>query len=148
MDNMLIGIISAFFASLLFSIIFNIAKKNLLYCGLIGAIGWSAYLIMIRLGSDTILATFVGSLSITAVAYLLAILQKTPATVFLVPGIVPLVPGSSLYQSIYYYTQRDYDLFQQYAFEALSAAIAIAIAVITISAIYRFIRNLINHRIL
>ncbi len=48
---MIVQVISAFFAILAFSVVNNVPKKFLLYCGLEGSVGWFVYLIFLP-GAD------------------------------------------------------------------------------------------------
>ena len=48
---MIVQVISAFFAILAFSVVNNVPKKFLLYCGLEGSVGWFVYLIFLPVSS-------------------------------------------------------------------------------------------------
>ena len=139
---MILQLISAFFTSLFFSIMFHVSKRNILFSGLIGTLGWTIYLLTLKMNDSFVTATFLGTVCVTLVAYLLATFRKAPVTVFLIPGIIPLVPGALLYQTAYHYTQKAYTVAQQYLFDTVSAAAAIAIAVVIVSALYRAIRQI------
>ena len=51
---------------------------------------------------------------------------KMPATIFLIPGLVPLVPGAGMYYTMYYLIQQQYDSFQNKAIETLFLAGSLA----------------------
>ena len=51
---------------------------------------------------------------------------KTPATLFVVPAIIPLVPGGSLYYTMSYAVQRDMANARVYGTRTLESALAIA----------------------
>lgn len=133
---MIIQVISAFFATYLFSIIFNISKRQLLYCGICGAVGWCIYLVSLPLNS-VVLSTFLGALAVRILAQIFAVIRKTPVTVFLIAGIIPLVPGAVLYQAIYYIAQGEYDNVTLYGLQSLKLAGAIAVAMVLVSSTYR-----------
>ena len=105
---MILSIFSAFVSTIGFAVIFHTQRKHLLTCGLVGAIGWAIYLFIDKLSLNSILATFLASLAVTSVSYLLSKNRKTPITVFLISGIIPLVPGVSLYRTMYSLLQSDY----------------------------------------
>lgn len=54
---MIVQVISAFFAILAFSVVNNVPKKFLLYCGLEGSVGWFVYLIFLP-AQGAVMATF------------------------------------------------------------------------------------------
>lgn len=97
---MIINVISAFISTIGFSIVFHVQKKHLLVCGTVGAIGWFIYLLAIRFNLSDVVATFLASLVVTQLSYTLARKRKTPVTVFLIAGIIPLVPGLGLYRTM------------------------------------------------
>ena len=130
---MIIGTISAFIATVGFSIFFHVPKKELLWCGGIGALGWFIYLLCIDFDSSPIVANFIAALIISEGSSLLAKHRKIPVTVLLIPGIIPVVPGAAMYQTMYSLLTEDYIAalgYASYAFQA-SAVIAGAIAFTT-----------------
>ena len=96
-----IHVISAFFATIFFSIIFNVQKKHLFACGIMGAVGWGIYILGVLLGYSGVLFTFLGAYFVAQGSYFLAKYKCAPVTVFLIPGIIPLVPGIGLYRTMY-----------------------------------------------
>ena len=88
--NMILQIISAFFATFFFAVLFNVSKKELIYCGLVGAIGWLIYLFIFKLSNSIIFSNFISALSISIMSRILAKLRKMPISIFLIPGIIPL----------------------------------------------------------
>ncbi|MCT4598001.1 MAG: threonine/serine exporter family protein [Vallitalea sp.] len=131
---MIIQVIAAFFATLFFSIMFNVSKNQLIYCGFNGAIGWLVYLASLSLNS-IVLSSFLGALTVSVFAQILAKIRKTPVTVFLISGIIPLVPGAILYKTIYYIVEEDYTMSNYYGIQSLQIAGAIAVAIILVSSV-------------
>ncbi|MFQ9394589.1 MAG: threonine/serine exporter family protein [Lachnospiraceae bacterium] len=93
---MIVQVISAFFAILAFSVVNNVPKKFLLYCGLEGSVGWFVYLIFLP-AQGAVMANFFGSLALAIMAHVFARVFKAPVTVFLIPGLLILVPGAGLF---------------------------------------------------
>lgn len=130
---MIIGTISAFIATIGFSIFFHVPRKDLLLCGSIGALGWLVYLLSLDFGTSAIVANFLAALIVSESATLLAKYRKMPVTILLIPGVIPLVPGAAMYQTMYSLLTEDYiDAlgYASYAFQA-SAVIAGAITITT-----------------
>ena len=131
---MILSVISAFISTIGFSIFFHVQRKHLLTCGSVGAIGWLIYLLITDPAHSSVLASFIAALVVTALSYILAKQRKTPITVFLVAGIIPLVPGLGLYRMMAALLDENYSLALDYAtltFE-ISGVIAGAIVIISL----------------
>ena len=98
----IIEFIVAMFATISFAILFNAPRKEVIYCGLTGALGWGVYFGMTQHGTNSVLASLVATLCLTILARGFAVVRKSPVTVYLLPGIFPLVPGAGIYYTAYY----------------------------------------------
>lgn len=98
---MILEVFFAFLGTVCFSIIFNIPKKQCLFCGLTGAFGWIIYLVAMNLSSSQILSTFLSCFALTTMARYLSVIRKTPTTLFLLSGIFVLVPGAGIYYTTF-----------------------------------------------
>ena len=127
---MIIGTISAFIATVAFSIFFHVPKKELLYCGSVGALGWFVYLLCINSGASPIVANFSAALVISQSSSILAKVRKIPVTILLIPGIIPVVPGAATYQTMYALLVGDYLEALGYASYTFQVAAAIAGAIV------------------
>lgn len=130
---MIVSIVSAFISTIGFSIVFHIQKKHLLICGTVGALGWAIYLLLERMGASTVLASFVAALVVTQASYFLSKGRKTPITVFLIAGIIPLVPGLGLYRTMFAILESNYSSAIEYATLTFEIAGVIAGAIVIIS---------------
>ena len=98
----IIEFIVAMFATISFAVLFNAPKKEVICCGLTGALGWVVYYIMTQNGINLVLASLVATLCLTILARSFAVIRKSPVTTYLLPGIFPLVPGAGIYYTAYY----------------------------------------------
>jgi len=130
---MILSILSAFISTIGFAIVFHTQKKHLLVCGGIGAIGWAIYLLGESRGFSVLLSTFLATLLVSELSYLLAKKLKTPITIFLIAGIIPLVPGLPLYRTMYSLMLSDYTVSLTYAILTFEIAGSIAGAIVIIS---------------
>ena len=64
---------------------------------------------------------------------------QAPVSVFLVPGILPLVPGTSIYNSVYYVIRNSREESMYYLVETLQIAGAIALAVFLMDSVFKLI---------
>lgn len=123
-----------FAASLCYAILFNSPVSTLLYCGLCGAVGWLAIGL---LPHNVIARAFLGAFFVGVVSTLLAKKKKHPRTIFVVAGIVPLVPGATAYFSMLAFVKTDYLTGTALALNTLFSAGAIAAGLILASIILR-----------
>ncbi|TCT16797.1 uncharacterized membrane protein YjjB (DUF3815 family) [Natranaerovirga pectinivora] len=136
---MIVQVVSAFFATYFFAIIFNISKKHLIPCGITGAIGWGVYFICMNFSLTVVVSSFFGALTVAFTAHILAKKKKTPVTVFLISGIIPLVPGAGMYRTVFYIITDDFTMSTQYGLETLQIAGVIAIAIILLDTFNKII---------
>lgn len=123
----------SFVATVGFSIFFNAPKKSLMPCGLIGGIGWTTYIVLTDYTESVLFSIVIASGLISLLSEILARKLKYPAINFIIPGILPLVPGLGLYNMMYEFVYKNYDTATVVGSEALmkSAGIAIGILIVT-----------------
>lgn len=107
-------IVFSFVACMAFSVVFNAPKKELPFCGLCGSISWAVFYIIKSSGDHIVLGTFLGTVAVTTAARFLSYARRAPSTMYHMAGILPLVPGMTMYNTmwgllkgdmIYAYTQ-------------------------------------------
>lgn len=90
----LFNFIFSYTASLFFCVIFDAPRKLYLSCGLVGACGWMVYILFYQgLNIHTIYSSFFGSFTLGLISHYMARKKREPAIIFMVTGIIPLVPG-------------------------------------------------------
>ncbi len=115
----------------------NSPKNTVICASAVSGIAYIVYRIISVNTGRVILAYFVASLVISIASEVCARIFKRPSTVFIFPGIIPLVPGVGLYNTMLYLVQGDYDMFIVTAVNTLFTAGAIAIAVAVVHIIAR-----------
>ena len=134
---MIIKIIGAFIAIAGFAILIEIPKRYLACAGIIGSVGWTAYLIALSFGVSDLLANFISALVISVVSNIFARTFKAPVIVFLVAGILPTVPGAGMYRIAYNTILGDSVKATYYLVQTLEIAGVIAIAIFIVDAAFR-----------
>lgn len=124
-----------------FGVLFNIPRKQLLYAALVGALGWVVYSLLSKYFSSNVMAAFMGALIVGIVSEFLARYRKMPATVFIIPGIIPLVPGYGLYYSMLKIVESDYLAATEVGVETILTAIAISSAIIITTSLSKKIKR-------
>ena len=121
-----IQLITAFLGSCGFAMMFGLRRRYLLPASLGGMLGWIIYLAMDAWTGSGFLSCLVAAAFGVLYAELLARRLKTPATLFVIPAIVPLVPGSTLYEAMSCAVRGDLDAARAYGSRTLELALAIA----------------------
>lgn len=101
-------LITSFIAAAGFGIIFNAPRQSLIQCGLIGMLGWILYYSLVEQGMNVVPATVLAAMLVGALSQICAKLYKTPIIIFIVSGIIPLVPGGSAYDAMRHFVVNDY----------------------------------------
>ena len=96
MKEILIQLVNAFLGALGFALLFGLHRRHLVFASLGGMITWGIYLFVHSFLKSPFLANLIASVFAVSLAEALAHWRKCPATLFVVPSIIPLVPGSSL----------------------------------------------------
>ncbi|HIR92688.1 MAG TPA: threonine/serine exporter family protein [Candidatus Egerieimonas intestinavium] len=107
--EMVIQVASAFVGSLGFELLFRVKRDKLFLGALGGALSWIFYLGAAEFVRQEAVCYFISTLLITLYAEILARLKKSPATIFLVPSTIPLIPGGSLYHAMEYTVQGQWE---------------------------------------
>lgn len=147
MREFLIGILTAAMGALGFSFVFRVDKKHLAPATLGGALTWGVYLLVIAPTQSIFAASLAAAAAATFYAELLAFLCKTPATAFLYPALIPLVPGGSLYYTMSELIMHNYSACAEYALRTVEYMVGISGGVVAASlAVYAFKYHLDGHR--
>lgn len=133
---MLIQIIGSFLAVVSLSVVFGVPKKYIIYSGIAGAVGQIMYFLIISFNGSQLIAVFAAAVVVALLAHIMARLFKAPVTVFLIPGIIPTVPGLDMYRAVYYLIVGQNSLAQQHMLLALKIAGMIALAIFMVDALF------------
>ena len=120
-----------------FSIFFNVPVKLLFPAAVVGGIGWIVYLIILELTKNPSLAGFLAAASVSSMSEFLARRLYQPAILFVICGILPLVPGISFYNTMLSIIQADYTAAIEKGANAFLLSCAIALGVLVVSALVR-----------
>ena len=98
--NDLIQVLAVGFSALGFGMIFNTRGWRLLWAGVGGAVGWAAYLLAMKFWPSEAGCYLIAAFILTAYGETMARVMHTPATVYVVAGAIPMVPGAGLYRAM------------------------------------------------
>ena len=137
MMPMYIHIIFSFAAATGFAVFLNGPRKTLFISGTVGMTSWIVYVLLRRMGGDIMLSNFVGAYIAAIMSELLARKFKKPTIIFLVPGIITLIPGLGLYNTMYYALEGDFLEALKVGTNVIFASGAIALGSIVAASWYR-----------
>jgi uncharacterized membrane protein YjjB (DUF3815 family) len=127
--TLLIQFIVCVFATLSFAVLFFSPRAELIFCGITGALGWIVYLVCLDADAGKPIANLIATFTLTLVARIISAIRKNPATVYLICGIFPLVPGAGIYYTSYYFIMNQMDLCGQSGMDTAKAAGSIALGI-------------------
>lgn len=130
--------IAAGFTTLGFAILYNIPRRTLLPCSLIGSFGWFIYFFTSEiLEIQLFVAAGAASLGIAVVSQLFARRFSVPVTIFSIPAIIPFVPGGSAYNGMRAFVMGEYLIATGYVIDTFIIAGAIALGLTVNTAIFQ-----------
>lgn len=138
---MIAQVLGAFIGVIMVAVTFRVPQKFLLHSGMVGAIGWLVYLIMVDWGYTNASSGFVATLVIALISHSFARWLKTPVTLFLISGILPLVPGVGMYRIASNLITNNNSLGFYYFTETIKMAGMIALAIFIMDTIFRFFQK-------
>jgi uncharacterized membrane protein YjjB (DUF3815 family) len=137
----LVQIITGFFGSLGFGILFNVRGKRLLAASLAGLLSWSLYLLLGIWIADEALRYFIVAFVISVYCEIMARMLKSPTTTFLMTALVALIPGGGLYYTMTNAISGDVIGFIERGLKTISLAVALALGVIVVTVMMNIINK-------
>ncbi len=134
-------IISGAIGTLGFCLFFMIRRDKLIY-GCIGGLLTSLFFcICSDLGLSVLMRNLIPTIVGTLYAEVIARIVKAPTTVFLIPAVIPLTPGGTLYYTMSAIVEGDMVKAQQQGEITLLVALGIAVGIVFISVIFYQLTN-------
>ena len=117
--------IAAGIGTIAFALMFHVPKQYYLCGGVAGAAGWLVYRAL-ELNVNSLMGpVFAGAFTVVFLSRIFAVRKKCPVTMFLIPGIFPLVPGMGIYQTAQALVGSDWDLAASKGLTSIKFAVAI-----------------------
>lgn len=96
-------------ATFFYSLMLKAPPRALAVSAAVSGTGYIIYYFL--LGQGDVIASFAGTIFVAVAGEILARVMKMPSTVFVIPGIIPLVPGYMLYRTMFMLVQNDFNGF-------------------------------------
>ena len=127
--NILLSTLYASLGTLCFAVLFHVPQRHYIRCAAVGGVGWLVYLLAMALGAGCVSATLAASVPLALLSRWYAVKARAPATVFLLCGIFPLVPGAGIYYTAYYFVSGQMALFSAKLAEVIKVALARSVGI-------------------
>ena len=140
----LMEILAAGGGTLCFAIFYNMRGRRMFTAGLGGMLTWSVCLLMTGLTGSPFIAYFVSAMVASSVAEILARLFKTPTTTFVVPILIPLIPGGGLFYTMSAAVERDWATFASKGQETVFLFCMLAAGIMAVSSVRKLIEGILK----
>ena len=135
MTTLILHFIYAAFPTLGFCILFKVPVKKFPACIIIGAMSWTCYQLLLYCDAAPVAACFAASCLVGFLSDRASRLLKEAATVFIIPGILCLVPGAKIFYTMEALLRNDVQDMAQIGVQTLMMAGAIALGLLVIGAV-------------
>lgn len=129
------GVVGSFGVCLLF----KMDKKRFLTAMLNVLITYAIYLLLVNYWGDLFVCNFVATVIASVISEILARMEKAPASVFLVPAMIPLVPGGMLYYAMSNLIFGNTVAASDYGMKALLIFCGMALGLSVIAAVFQLV---------
>lgn len=127
-------------ASVAFGVQFNIKLKHMITAGIGGTVTQLIYIVFELSGTEAMLCYFFSAAAVSLYSELLARRLHVPVNMYLVIGIIPLVPGGYIYNTMITLIDGNVEMFSAQFAETVGIAGSIAMGVFAVSALVRLVR--------
>ncbi|MCS4454699.1 threonine/serine exporter family protein [Clostridium botulinum] len=100
-----------------------------------GLLSWTIYLVIYHITESIFLGNMIASMIVCLWSELMARKLKAPTNIFMIPGIIPLLPGGTLYYTMEAMLQRNKKVFVQKGIETVMITVGIVAGIVAVSVI-------------
>lgn len=120
-------------ASIGFAIVFQVGKKDLILAGVGGGVTRIFYLIFMSFIPNRIVYVALSALIAALYAEIVSGIKHVPATYFMYPTMVPLIPGDLFYYMCVGVITSNVDMFKQNAIQCTLALVGLSVGFVVCS---------------
>lgn len=123
------------------SIALEASKEDLPINALLGSICFATYLYVIQVFNNNMLATFLASFLISFLSIYLTWKRGKPLQVFLIAGIIPLLPGLNIFKMLFGFVNQDTTAIFENANLTIQILAIIVISIVFASSITKLLKR-------
>lgn len=120
-----------------FAMWFKIQGKQVIFSGIGAFFTWAIYCLVYAFWPSNFVATMAGAVFVAAFAFIMARVNKAPATIFLTASAFPLIPGPNLYYMMYGWVSGDRAMAGQETGVLLETCLGIALGFLIVDVVSR-----------
>ena len=125
-----------------FSLFFHIRLRNLPVATIGGVIGWIVYLLSDHFIGGVLISSMLAAFVVCMWSEIMARVMKAPANVFMIPGLIPIIPGSGLYQTMRAMLNKDSTALAAHGSETGLTMIGLAVGIVAVSILFLYYRDI------
>ena len=140
--EILVQLVTGMLGSLGFALMFGLKKQYLIAAALGGLLNWGLYLLGMHWWNTIFFAGLLASAFSALYSEIMARIKKAPTTLFFITSVIPLIPGSALYNTCSNVVMRNWTEAKSYANITLQYALSIAAGACIVWAIALTVENI------
>lgn len=141
MMDIFLHFIYMLFPTLGFCVLFRVPLKSFPVCIFIGASTWACYQVFLYHGASAVVAAFAAACLVGLLSDISSRVFKEAATIFIIPGILCMVPGAGIYNTMLSLLQNDMDGVVQNGVTTLLVAGSIAVGLLVVGSLIKILRT-------
>lgn len=145
MKDIIIQLVTALLGSLGFALLFQLRKGLLVAAAIGGLVNWGVYLLVDRFVDGFFLPCFVAAAVAVIYCEVAARVLKAPVTLFLVPSVVPSVPGSALFYTMSGIVRQDWAAAKSFGLKTAEFALGIAAGICLAVVVFSIVNSIVHH---
>lgn len=134
--DLFIRFVGSFIAIYGFAVVQETPKKYVYRAAFVGGVSGLAYWLTIQFGAGDVFASFCSALVAAVLSNVFARIYKVPATLFIIAGALPTVPGAGMYRTVYNFIAKNDTLTMYYLTQTLKIAAAITLALFVVDSAF------------
>lgn len=140
LQQLILPCLYSLIASIAFGVQFNIKLRHMIMAGIGGTLTQFIFLAFEFSGTSDMLCYFFSAAAVSIYSEIMARRLHVPVNMYLVVGIIPLVPGGYMYNTMITLISGNVDMFSHQFAETVGIAGSIAMGVFAVSALVRLTR--------
>ena len=120
-------------------------KNKVFYIGLGGFLNYLSYYLVFKYTNNVFLSSMVCAIVTSIYSNIMAVILKCPSTIFILTGLIPVVPGSSLFYMMNGLVMNDYIIAKMHLLIVVKVIIGIVAGMSLSTVIVTFIREFVKH---
>ena len=130
MTKYVMELVTAFLGSMGFALLFHVRREKLLLASLGGLLAWAVYLLAGYWSGEDVVRYFTSAVVLTVYGETMARVVKCPATLFIITAAVPLIPGGSLYHTMKFFMEGNFNACSVQGLNTVLLAVSIAVGIL------------------